>query len=97
MTSMKPIFFTKHASEQMRIRGASDEEVIRVIQSAIRQPAERGRLTASLSFPFNSEHYGRFYASKEVIPIFVEEPDRIVVITVYTFFSQKGVRDETEL
>ena len=95
MVNMKPIYFTKHASKQMKSRGASDEEVIKVIQSTTWQPAEKERLTASLSFPFNSEHYGRFYASKEVVPIFVEERDRIVVITVYTFFSQKGVRDET--
>lgn len=95
MASMKPIYFTKHAFEQMKSRKASYEEVIKVIQSATWQPAEKKRSTASLSFPFNSEHYGRFYASKEVVPIFVEEEDRIVVITVYTFFSQKGVRDET--
>ena len=95
MRQTKSIYFTKHASVQIKSRGASEEEVIEVIQSALWQPAERGRLTASLSFPFNSEHYGRFYANKEVVPIFVEEPDRIVVITVYTFFSQKGAKNET--
>ena len=46
--------------------------------------------SASRAFPFNAEHYGRVYKTKEVTPIFVEEADRIVIITVYTFFSQRS-------
>ena len=38
-------------------------------------------------FPFDREWNGRGYASKEVRPIFVEEADEIVVVTVYTYYS----------
>jgi len=72
-------------------RGASEEEVKEAIQNAKWQMAEKGRFTASLAFSFNNDHYGRFYRAKEVVPIFIEEAERIVVITVYTFFSQRRV------
>lgn len=85
----KPIYFTKHALAQMHSREASKEEVENVIQKSSWELAEKGRFTAFLSFPFNAEHFGRYYGIKEVVPIFVEEKDRIVVITVYTFFSQR--------
>lgn len=85
----KPIHFTKHAREQMKARNATEEEIIEAIEMSDWQPAEKGRFTTSRDFPFDNEHYGRYYAAKEVVPIFAEEKDRIVVITVYTFFSQR--------
>lgn len=88
----KPIHFTRHARERMHARGATEEEVETVIGTARWQPAEKGRYTASRVFRFHGERFGRFYQAKEVVPIFVEEPSRIVVITVYTFFSQREVK-----
>jgi len=43
----------------------------------------------SIEVPFKGEHYGRYYETKQINPIFVEEGDRIVVIAVYTFYSQR--------
>jgi len=86
---LKPIHFTRHARDQMRARNATAEEIETAIRSAPWQSAERGRCTASQTFPFRREHFGRFYAAKEVVPIFVEESERIVVVAVYTFFSQR--------
>lgn len=88
----KPIHITTHARAQMSARQATAEEVEAAIRSAPWQPAEHGRKTAARVFPFRGEHFGRFYESKEVVPVFVEEADRIVVVTVYTFFSQREVK-----
>ena len=44
-----------------------------------------------MAFLFEAEHYGRCYRSDDAAPLFVEEEEEIVVITVYTFFSQKEV------
>ena len=33
-----------------------------------------------------SRWQGRFYATKQIAPIVVEEKDEIVVVTVYTFY-----------
>ena len=88
---MKPIVFTKHAMIQISNRNTSEDEVRKAIRKASWLPAEKNRLTCAYTFPFNKEHYGRFYRSKDVVPIFVDEPEEIVIITVYTFFSQKEV------
>lgn len=37
-------------------------------------------------YPFDSTWNGRHYATKQVRPIFVEEPDQIVVVTVYVYY-----------
>ena len=38
---------------------------------------------------FNGEWSGQTYAMKQVRPIFVDEANEIVVVTVYTYFSQE--------
>lgn len=35
---------------------------------------------------YMEEWQGRFFASKQVAPVVVEEEDEIVVVTVYTFY-----------
>ena len=39
------------------------------------------------TFAFNRDWNKKFYATKEVRPIFAEEADEIVVVTVYTYYS----------
>jgi len=43
-------------------------------------------LEASLDFPYNGIWNGKYYATKRVRPVFVEERDEIVVVTVYTYY-----------
>ena len=52
----------------------------------LRTPAREGRIWCRLNFEFKGAWQGRYYAIKQVAPVIVEEPDRIVVVTVYTFF-----------
>ena len=61
-------------------------EVEAAIRSAEWAPARGPRLEASKDFPFEREWNGRHYATKRVRPIFVEDTDEIVVVTVYTYF-----------
>lgn len=89
---MKPIVFTAHARLQAMERKASLSEIEETIRTAPWQPAEKGRLTCAKTFAFRAEHYGRYYESKDVVPIFVEEETALVVITAYAFFSQKEVK-----
>lgn len=49
-------------------------------------PAESGRLECHKEFPFNSQWNGRHYATKQIRPVFVEEPNEIVVVTVYVYY-----------
>jgi len=88
---MKPIVFTDHALQRMKERNTNKEEVETAIKYSKWEIAERNRFTCSFTFQFKKEHYGRYYNSKEVVPVLVEEKKQIVVITVYTYFSQKEV------
>ena len=83
---MKPVKFSAHALSYTQRRGFTTAEVEQAIQTAPWEPAEGGRLQCCKDFPFASEWNRKFYANKQVRPIFVEEPTEIVVVTVYTYF-----------
>lgn len=80
------IVFTNHAAERVKNRGCTKDEVSKAIKEKMWKKAERGKLTCSKVFPFNSEWFDRYYKEKEVVPIFIKEDEVITVITVYTFF-----------
>jgi hypothetical protein len=83
---MKPIRLTKHAQEQCVERGAIEAEVKQAIEQGFREPAKMGREICRLNFPFGKNWQDNIYAIKQVAPVIKEEPDEIVVITVYTFY-----------
>ncbi len=84
---MKPIRFSGHARDQMRYRGVTEQEVIETIRAGPWQPTELGRLECRKNFPFEGQWNQRSYTTKQVRPIFVDEPDEIVVVTVYSYYS----------
>ncbi len=81
-----PVRLSSHAQEQCVERGATVAEVEETIRRGAWEQAKRDRHQARYNFPFDSEWNGRHYAIKQVMPVFVEEPAEIVVITVYTFY-----------
>ena len=84
---MKAIRLSAHASSYIVSRGFTEAEVEETIRESRWAPAELGRMECRKVFPFDRAWNGRRYASKEVRPIFVEEADEIVVVTVYTYYS----------
>jgi hypothetical protein len=44
---------------------------------------------AALTYQYNGMWRGRRYRIKQVAPVIFEEPNEIVVVTVYTFFSDR--------
>ncbi len=83
---MKPIRLSGHARENLRFRGAIEEEIVDAIQSSQWQPAELGRWECRKDFAFGKDWNNKPYATKQVRPIFVEESEEIVVVTVYTYY-----------
>jgi len=83
---MKPIRLSAHALGYLSRRGFTVAEVEEAIRTGRREQAELGRRGSRKEFPFNAEWNGRWYAAKQVRPIFVEEAEEIVVITVYTYY-----------
>ena len=83
---MKTIRLSGHAQEQLLRRGVSEMEVADAIRSVPWQAGELGRQECRKNFSFGDLWNGRFYETKQVRPIFVDEPDAIVVVTVYSYY-----------
>lgn len=86
---IKPIRLSEHARSQLPFRGTTENEIIETIRSEKWEPAESGRFECSKDFPFNRDWNGKRYEIKRVRPIFVEEENEIVVVTVYTYFIKR--------
>lgn len=86
---MKPIRISGHAKEQLFFRGTTEDEVLESIRTGQWGPAELNRLESKKNFAFENIWNKKYYKIKQVRPIFVEEDEEIVVITVYTYFFEK--------
>ncbi len=86
MNSSKPIRLSHHAREQLAFRGTTEEEIGQAIRSAPWQAAELQRIGCRKNFLYQQMWHGKLYATKQVRPIFVEERDEIVVVTVYVYY-----------
>ena len=82
----KPIRLSEHAKQQLRFRGATEQQVIESIRTETWKPAELGRLECRKDFSFESEWNKKYYDTKQVRPIFVEEHDEVIVVTVYVYY-----------
>jgi hypothetical protein len=83
---MKPIRLWAHALSYTTRRGFTIAEIEETIYNSPWEPAELERLQCHKDFPFGAEWSGKFYSTKQVRPIFVEEAKEIVVVTVYTYY-----------
>ncbi len=84
--TQKPIRISGHARGRLFKRGATEQEVFDAIQTEPWQPAERGRLECRKNYDFNAEWNGKYYATKQLRPVFVDEPSEIVVVTIYVYY-----------
>lgn len=70
----------------MAQRGANEDDVRLALDIGEREPAQRGLNLYRLNLEFSREWDGRHYAVQQVAPVVAEEPDRLVVVTVYVFY-----------
>jgi hypothetical protein len=84
--TMKTIRLSGHAKDQLPFRGTTEEEIKEAIETSEWETAELERLECRKDFVFENEWNKRYYKTKQVRPIFVEEASEIIVITVYTYF-----------
>jgi hypothetical protein len=83
---MKPIRLSAHARSYLTTRGFTVEEVERAIRESPWEPAERGKTQCRQDFSYRAIWNGKPCEWKQVRPVFVEEPDEIIVVTVYTYY-----------
>ncbi|HZL79378.1 MAG TPA: hypothetical protein VFC17_11050 [Candidatus Limnocylindrales bacterium] len=79
---MKPIRLSKHALGYSVSRGFTVAEVEEAIRTCVWGAAELGRLECRKDFPFGQNWNGKIYATRQVRPVFVDEAEETVVITV---------------
>lgn len=75
MQDVKPIRLSAHAGRYTTSRGFTPAEVDEAIRTVPWQPAELGRLEVRKDFPFAATWNGRFFQTKQVRPIFVDDTD----------------------
>lgn len=83
---MKKIEVTDHAKMQMVERGISQEEVFKTIESGSVGPAKYGRKSFRANFTYQKEWQGKFYRTKQVKVIGAEEKEKLVVVTVISYY-----------
>jgi hypothetical protein len=84
--SFKPIHFSGHSLQQLPFRDATESEVIDAVRTTPWHPADGGRLECRKDFAFDSAWNGKRYTTKQVRPIFAEEANEIVIVTVYVYY-----------
>jgi len=67
-------------------RGFTVAEVEEAIRTAPWEAAELARIECRKDFAYGKDWNGNIYPTKQVRPVFVEEADEIVVVTVYTYY-----------
>ncbi len=86
METDKPIRLSNHALIQCKERGVSTDEVIETIRNGPYEPAKNNRFQCKQNFQYNDFWFDSFYPIKQVSPVFVEEENEIVVVTVYSYY-----------
>ena len=71
----------------MRARGATLTEVKETIKTGIKIPAKHGRKAKEKVFDYGRQWLGKIYSQKKVVVIYLEEDDKVVVITVKVFYG----------
>ena len=69
-------------------RGASEEEVRKVLFLGTNLAAKKGRKAKEMIFPYGEKWIGRVYPQKKIVVIYKEEQDETLVITVKVFYGQ---------
>ena len=86
MGTKKRIRLSQHTKEQAHYRGCNEGEILETIRTSHWEKAELGRLQCKKDFPFNKMWNDKEYKTKQVKPVFIEEKDEIVVVTVYVYY-----------
>ena len=70
----------------MRERGATEDEVVGMIERGERFAAKHGRTGFRSNFAFDSEWKNRRYSTKQIEAYAVEEDGWLVIIAIVKFF-----------
>ncbi|MEJ7761549.1 MAG: DUF4258 domain-containing protein [Thermomicrobiales bacterium] len=81
----KPIRLSDHARGYLVRRGFTEGEVAEAVRTCAWRSARNERWEAERDRPYDTVWNGRHDATKRIRPIFVENSEEIVVVTVYAY------------
>ncbi|MBI4288926.1 MAG: hypothetical protein HY671_10910 [Chloroflexi bacterium] len=70
---LEPVVFSEHSGAQLLDGGTTREEVEAAIAHGEQIPAKYGRVAFRKNFPFESSWKGRYYETKQVLSIVVQD------------------------
>jgi hypothetical protein len=79
----KPIRLSGHARNQLQFRGVTQREVMEAIRKGTWKAVDHCRMDCSWHLAPHPHANETCPQSKTVRPVFVDEPEEIVVVTVY--------------
>ena len=85
---MMKIHIEPHTLQRANERGATEAEIIDVIETGESIQGKAGRLGRSKIFSFNRDRIGKFYAEKKVEVYYIIEQGNIFTVTVYVFYGK---------
>ncbi len=77
-----------HALSRMPHRGVTEVEVITVLERGQAVAAQGSRRAKELVFSHEKEWAGRYYPEKKVKVVYMEEEDKMVVVTVLAYYGR---------
>lgn len=83
----KPVIFTQHARQQLKLRSVTEAEVLETLSSPQRRThAKRGAWKATKRFAFQAQHRGVYHRQKVVEVRYLDEATAQIVLTVISKF-----------
>ena len=77
-----------HTLERAEERGASEAEIMDVIEAGFSIPAKYGRIGKAKVYDFKQNRLNKYYDHKRVEVFYLIEVDKIITVTVYVFYGK---------
>ena len=77
-----------HTLQRAKERGATETEIIEVLETGIDILSRFGRLDKSKVFEFNDYRIQKYYKEKKVEVYYIIELQNLITVTVYVFYGK---------
>jgi hypothetical protein len=82
------IHIEPHTLQRAEERGATENEIVEVIESGVNILGKSGRLGKSKIFQFKAERNGKYYDQKKIEVYYIIEKQTTFTVTVYVFYGK---------
>jgi hypothetical protein len=82
------IEIASHTLQRAAERGATEAEIIEVLENGISILSKYGRYGKSKVFPFNNFRNKKYYQEKKLEVYYIIEQQNLITVTVYVFYGK---------